>query len=189
MIGARVCPGRLTRRKAIHRLGVTGAALIVTGVPGQVAAQEGATPPPHSIVGVWKVTAAPPGPPFGLAAYRADGTMSFATPSPFPAPPGAAHVLTHQVPAFGMWEATGERTAAVTGVHMDADEQGTFLGTLTFHAHAEVTEAGDAYDLSAVVEIADPSGAVTASFPVSARATRLRVQASPSLLEPSTPTT
>ncbi len=144
MIGARACPDRLTRRNAIHRLGVAGAALVVTGVPGQLAAQEGDIPPPHSIVGVWKVTAAPPGPPFGLAAYHADGTMSFATPSPFPAPPGTAHVLTHQVPAFGVWEATGERTAAITGVHMDADEQGTFLGTLTFHARVEVNEARDA---------------------------------------------
>jgi hypothetical protein len=181
-------PSRLSRRSAVRGMGAAGAALAGVGLTGRAIAQEADAAAHHPLVGVWRVTAEPPGPSFGLAAYHGDGIMYFATPSPSPSPPGSPNALNHQIPAYGVWEATGARTAAMTGVHMDSDENGVFLDTLTFYATVEVDESGDTYALDAVFEIADPSGAVLVTAAASTRATRLRVQPAPALPESATPT-
>ena len=58
---------------------------------------------------------------------------------------------------------------------IDTDEAGTFLGTLNFHGTVLIDETGEAYTYAGVVESADPSGSVVATFPVTTSATRIRV--------------
>ncbi len=165
---------RLSRRAAVGTVGVT--ALSLGSLPG-AAAQE-ATPPgmaPHPIVGAWRVIPDPPGPPLVLILYHADGTLLFSTPSGSPAPPDAAHAVTFETPAYGVWESTGERSVALSATLIDTDETGTFLGTLNFHGTVQIDETGDAYTYAGVVEPADPSGTVVATVPSTTSATRIRV--------------
>ena len=178
--------GSLTRRRAIRQIGLTGAALGAVTAVKQASAQDSDAIARHPIVGVWRVTADPPGPSLGFAAYHADGIMSFATPTPS-VDPAAAAALAFEVPAYGVWEATGERTAAMTGVHLESDENGAFVGTLTFYATVEVDDTGDAYELQTQFEIADPTGAVTFAASATTHATRLRVQSAPMPPETATP--
>lgn len=117
-------PVGLSRRSALH--GITAGAVAVTAATlgrRHVAAQ--LTTPiaghHHPVVGTWRITAAPPAPSLGLATYHADGTMVFLFPLPFPeADPGGP--LGYQSPAYGVWEAAGARSAAITGIHADQNE-------------------------------------------------------------------
>jgi len=112
----------------------------------------------------------------GLATYHADGTMVFLAPSPFPAPPDAGGALGFQSPAYGVWEPTGERSAAITGIHLNVDSEGTFTGTLTFWGTVEVDASGDAYQFRGEFEIADPSGAVQLSDSAATEGERVHVR-------------
>ena len=132
LLNARRSSSRLSRRTAMSGVGI--AALSLSQVP-HVAAQD-ATPtgdPAHPIVGAWRIIPDPPGPPLVLALYHADGTVLFSTPSTSPAPPDAAHAVTSETPAYGVWESTGERRVALSATLIDTDETGAFLGTLNFH--------------------------------------------------------
>ena len=163
----------VSRRTAVS--GVAGAALSL-GSMHLVGAQE--TSPDmaaHPIVGAWRVIPDPPGPPLVLTLYHADGTVLFSTPTASPAEPGAAHKVTFETPAYGVWEATGERTVALSATLIDTDEAGTFLGTLNFHGTVQIDETGEAYTYAGVVEPVDPEGTVVATFPVTTTATRMRV--------------
>src|SRR5919112_666945 len=165
---------RLSRRTALGGIGLT--ALSVSQAPS-AAAQE-ATPPGmsnHLIVGAWRVVPDPPGPPLVLILYHPDGTVLFSTPAGSPAPPDAAHAVTYETPAYGVWESTGERSVALSATLIDTDEAGTFLGTLNFHGTVQIDETGEAYTYAGVVEPADPNGTVVATFPVTTSATRIRV--------------
>ncbi len=176
-------PTPLTRRATLRRIGVTGAVLAAGSVAGRASAQESADLATHPLVGVWRVFTEPPDLLFGLAVYHPDGTMTFSTSTPYPSP-DAPDTVNFQMPALGVWEATGERSAAMTGIHMESDEHGVYLGTLTFYATVEVNDSGDEYALEGAAEIADPAGAVTATFPTATHATRLTVQAAPELASP-----
>src|SRR5919112_94146 len=127
----RSSPG-LSRRAAVSGV---GAAALSFGSLQRVGAQD-ATPAEgsaHPIVGAWRIIPDPPGPPLVLILYHADGTVLFSTPSGSPAEPGATHAVTFETPAYGVWESTGERRAALSATLIDVDEAGTFLGTLNFH--------------------------------------------------------
>jgi hypothetical protein len=178
---------RLSRRTAFGGIGV--AALGVSQVPGATAQE--ATPPgmaAHPIVGAWRVVPDPPYPPLVLILYHADGTVLFSAPSGSPAEPGAAHAVTFETPAYGVWERTGERSVALSATLIDTDEAGTFLGTLNFHGTVQIDETGDAYTYAGVVEPADPSGTVVATFPVTTSATRIRVDHTRAVATPMTGT-
>jgi hypothetical protein len=165
---------RLSRRAAVGGVGV--AALSLSQVPGattQEAIPAGMST--HPIVGAWRVVPDPPGPALVLILYHADGTVLFSTPTGSPAPPDAAHTVTFETPAYGVWESTGERSVMLSATLIDTDEAGTFLGTLNFHGTVQIDETGDAYTYAGVVEPADPSGTVVATFPVTTSATRIRV--------------
>ena len=173
-LDARRSSPRLSRRTAMGGVGV--AALSLGQVP-RVAAQD-ATPtgvPTHPIVGAWRVIPDPPGPPLLLILYHADGTVLFSPPSASPAPPEASHAVTYETPAYGVWESTGEHSVALSAALIDTDEAGTFLGTLNFHGTVQIDETEEAYTYAGVVESADPSGSVVATFPVTTSATRIRV--------------
>ena len=127
----------------------------------------------HPLVGAWRVEPAPPGPPLAVIVYHADGTLVYSAPAP--APPGAPQPTTDHTPAYGVWEATGERSAALTATLVETDATGRVLGTVTFHGSVELDETLDAYTYRGVAEAADPSGAVVSARPSGTRATRLRV--------------
>ncbi len=127
----------------------------------------------HPLVGAWRTAPAPPGPPLALIVYHADGTLVYSAPAP--APPGALRPATTHTAAHGVWEGTGERSAALTATLVETDEAGAVLGTVTFHGTVELDETLDAYTYRGVAEAADPSGAVVSTRPSSTRATRLRV--------------
>jgi hypothetical protein len=108
-------PVSISRRSALQGLTGGGVAVAATTLGRHHAAAQSATPTSsdrHPLIGTWRISAAPPAPPLGLATYHADGTMVFLFPSPFPeADPGGP--LGYQSPAYGVWEPTGERSAAV----------------------------------------------------------------------------
>jgi hypothetical protein len=143
-----------------------------------LAAAQSATPTDtalHPIVGAWRIVPDQPGPPLVLILYHADGTLIYSVPSGTPAPPGAPFAVAFDTPAYGVWEAMGPRTVILSAYAIETDEAGTFLGTLAFHGTVELDESLDAYAFAGIVEPADPSGMVQGTFPVSTRATRIRV--------------
>ena len=83
--------------------------------------------------------------------------------------------LALRTAAHGVWEGTGERSAALTAALVETDEGGRVLGTVTFHGTVQLDDGLDAYRYTGVAEVADPSGAVVSTRPSSTRATRLRV--------------
>ena len=168
------------RRPAALAAAVLLALVALAALPGGRAPSgaQGATPAAaaaHPIVGAWRVVPDPPGPPLVLIVYHADGTLVFSGPASAPPPPGSPARVVHDTPAYGAWESTGERRAALTASLIETDENGAFLGTLTFHGTVEIDDTLDAYRFAGVVEVADASGAVVATMPVSTRATRIRV--------------
>ncbi len=158
---------------AVVLLGVLAANHPALGTVGQEATPAATTE--HPLVGAWRVVPDPPGPPLVLIVYHADGTLVYSGPALAPAPQGSPARLVFDTPAFGVWEPTGDRSAALTASLIETDEQGTFLGTLTFHGTVDLDDARNAYRFAGVVEVADPSGVVVATAPVSTRATRLQV--------------
>jgi hypothetical protein len=175
-------PVSLSRRSALQGLTGGGVAVAAASLGRHHAAAQSATPASgdrHPLIGTWRITTAPPAPPLGLATYHADGTMVFLLPSPFPeADPGGP--LGYQSPAYGVWEPTGEWSAAITGIHLNVDSAGTFTGTLTFWGTVEVDESGDAYQFSGGFEIADSSGAVQLSDSAATEGERVHVRRDPS---------
>lgn len=172
-------PIGLSRRSALQGITAGGVAVAVTTFGGHPAAGQETTPTggsQHPLVGTWRTAADPPGPPVGLASYHAGGTMTFVTPSPFPSAPDAGSALTYETAAYGVWESTGERTAAITGTHLYADDQGVYQGTLTFWGMVEIDESGEAYQFTGAFEIADPTGAVQLSDSASTQGQRMGVQ-------------
>ena len=123
----------------------------------------------HPLVGAWRVAPAPPGPPLAVIVYHADGTLVYAAP-----PAGSPHPTPAHTPAYGVWEPTGEHTAALTASLVETDASGRVLGTLTFHGTVQLEETLDAYQYTGMAEAADPSGAVVSTRPSGTRATRGR---------------
>ena len=167
----------LSRRSALHGITAGGVAVAAATFGGRPAAAQDATPTAseHPLVGAWRIVPDPPGPPLVLIVYHADGTLTFSAPSGVPAPPGAPFAVAFDTPAYGAWEPTGPRSAALSALAIETDEAGTFLGTLAFHGTVQIEESLDAYAFTGVVEPTDPAGAVTGTFPVSTRATRISV--------------
>jgi hypothetical protein len=165
-----------SRRSTLRGFAGAGAVLSVLAGPS-VRAQD-ATPADaasHPLVGAWRIVPDPPGPPLVLIVYHADGTLTYSAPSGSPAPPGSPYAVAFDTPAYGVWEPTGPRSAALSAYAIESDESGNFLGTLAFHGTIELDETQEAYAFSGIVEPTDPDGTVLGTFPVSTRATRLTV--------------
>ena len=176
-------PFGLSRRSALHGMTAGAVAVTAAALDRQHVAAQPTTPTAgnqHPLIGTWRISAAPPGPSVGLASYHADGTMVFLAPSPFPAPPDSGGTLGFQSPAYGVWEPTGEWSAAITGIHLNVDSEGTFTGTLTFWGTVEVEESRDSYQFSGGFEIADPSGAVQLSDSAATEGELVHVRRDPS---------
>jgi len=118
----------------------------------------------HPVVGAWLLTDVPPIPddPPILVHFHSDGTYLQAEAD------GAVGV--------GAWEATGERSLAVTFVEQFADETGA-VSTITVRATAEVDAAGDALTGTFTIELALPDGTSQGEFgPGTVTATRIAVE-------------
>ena len=165
---------RLSRRGAVRGIGAAGAALAAAGVGGQATAQEtdGAV---HPLIGAWRVVPDPPGPPLLYIVYHAVGTLVFSVPVSAPAAPGSAQPVVFSTPAYGAWQPTGERSAALSASLIETDGAGAFLDTLWSHGTIEVDETGDAYRFTGVVQMADLAGTVTPLGPATTRGTRITV--------------
>ena len=80
-------------------------------------------------------------------------------------------------PNHGVWEATGERTAALTIVSPGMEEEGVFAGTFMVRASVEVDETGDSFTAQYTGEFVTPDGTKTGEYgPGSASATRIAVE-------------
>jgi hypothetical protein len=166
----------LSRRATLRGFAAAGAALAV--LERQSGLAQDATPTEaarHPLVGAWRIVPDPPGPPLVLIVYHADGTLTYSAPSNSPALPDAPFAVTFDTPAYGVWEPTGPRTAALSAYAIETDEAGNFLGTLAFHGTLELDEDLGAYAFVGIVEPTDPNGTVLGTFPVSTHATRIRV--------------
>jgi hypothetical protein len=166
---------RLSRRGAARGIAAAGALLATVGLGRRASAQDAEATTRHPVVGAWRVVPDPPGPPLLYIVYHADGTLVFSAPVSAPAAPGSAQPVVFSTPAYGAWQPTGERSAALSASLIESDGAGAFLDTLWFHGTVEVDETGDAYRFAGVVQLADPSGAVTTLGPATTRGTRIAV--------------
>jgi hypothetical protein len=81
-------------------------------------------------------------------------------------------------PNHGVWEASGERSAALTIVSPGLEDEGTFAGTFMVRAAIEVDETGDAFTARYTGEFVGPDGTGTGEYgPGTATATRITVEA------------
>jgi hypothetical protein len=104
------------------------------------AAAQDATPFPnprrgHPIVGVWLVTT-PIGP--SLAVFSADGSNIQGVPTVQAGP----HGVTFTGAQVGTWEPISDRQIHFTGVQLQTDATGTFVGTVTIDGHPRVSDDG-----------------------------------------------
>ena len=80
-------------------------------------------------------------------------------------------------PNHGVWEATGERTAALTIVSPGMEEEGVFAGTFVVRASVEVDETGDRLTAQYTGEFVTPDGTETGEYgPGTATGTRIAVE-------------
>jgi hypothetical protein len=125
----------VSRRTALAGLGATGlgAALVARG--GSAAAQDAAAKMAnHPIVGVWMVTALGP----NLAVFSADGTNIQGVPTAQAGPQG----VTFTGAQVGTWEPISDRGIHFTGVQLQTDADGNYVGSVTIDGYPVVSEDG-----------------------------------------------
>jgi hypothetical protein len=140
---------------------VVAVVLVVAGRPGPGAVAQDATAG-HPVVGSWFLTdpAFPDDPP-SLAVFHADGVYLQAD--------------TDGTVGVGSWDATGERSLAVTFVQQFGDETGVF--TVTIRAAGEVDAGGDTFTATYTIELTQPDGTSTGEYgPGTVTAERIAVE-------------
>lgn len=141
--------------------------LIALGQNGSTVVAQDATPGAttgHPLVGSWLLDtdADDPANPPSLARFSADG--------------GYVQTDADGATAIGAWEASGEQTATVTFLFLNA-EGDQFFGTGKVRATVEVDSSGDTFTATYTIEFTDPDGNSEGEFgPGSATATRLAVE-------------
>ena len=128
----------LSRRGALAGLsaGGLGVALASRGALAQEATPNSLSG--HPQIGVWMVES-----PIGraIAVYSADGSVVTALAASQAGPQGVAYSSTQ----IGTWEATGERGAHLTVVHLLSDQAGAYAGSVTVDSFQEVSEDGQTW--------------------------------------------
>jgi len=76
----------------------------------------------------------------------------------------------------GSWTAIGPDQVALTVVRLQADEGGTYLGTVTVRAVLDVSSDGRHLSGAFDYDVADPAGSVVASGTGTAEGTRIAVE-------------
>jgi hypothetical protein len=92
----------------------------------------------HPIVGVWLVTT-PIGP--SLAVFSADGSNIQGVPTT----QAGSHSVTFTGTQVGTWEPLSDRHIHFTGVQLQADPTGAFVGTVTIDGHPRVSDDGQSF--------------------------------------------
>ena len=82
-------------------------------------------------------------------------------------------------PAHGVWEASGERESRATFVGLNTDDHGNFLGSATISGTQRLSEDGQSYIGEYLVTVMNPSGAVVAAIPGTAKAVRIIMEPVP----------
>lgn len=141
---------------------------LIAGRSGRVAASDAGTPVAaigHPVVGSWLLdtNADDPANPPELVVFSSDGTYVAAAAS------GAATI--------GVWEATGDRTAAVTLLFFLPSKDAAFGGLGKVRATVVVDAAGDAFSAPYTLEFVAPDGSTSGELgPATATATRIRLE-------------
>ena len=147
-------------------------ALALVGLvgPGRAGARQ-ATPvvtqtSVHPIVGSWMLDSDPaPDNVLSLSVFHADGTYTEFDPED-----GST--------GAGAWASTGDNTAILTIVFLDADDDGSAAGQATVRATIEVAADGQTFTASYTLEFTDPNGTSTGEFgPADATGTRIVAEA------------
>jgi len=136
-------------------------------------------PGPHPVVGSWFVTLAVTGAmdqEAALDTFAADGTLLISVKPVSPAPPGAPFRQIFTGPMHGSWTAVLADQVAFTVVRLQADENGTYLGTVTVRATLDVGDDGRRLSGAFDYEVADPAGHIVATGTGTAEGTRIAVE-------------
>ncbi len=159
----------------IGMLVLAGMGLVSSGVVG---ADEMTSD--HAVVGSWRFMAGgaagtPAGDPT-LATFAPDGSLILTGRAVRPALPGMPFKFVHFSTGHGTWEATDERSAAFTIVHLRSDESGNFRGTVTVSGALEISDDGQTISGVETFTVADPTGKVLSAFPDALEGTRILLE-------------
>jgi hypothetical protein len=126
----------VSRRTALAGLGAGSLGLALAAASRPAAAQDTSTAmAKHPIVGVWLVTT-PIGPSF--AVFSADGVNIQGVPTAQAGPQG----VTFTGAQIGTWEPISDRGVHFTGVQLQTDASGKYLGSVTIDGHPVVSADG-----------------------------------------------
>jgi hypothetical protein len=129
----------VSRRTALAGLGAGGLGLALAASTRQVSAQDAAADlANHPMVGSWLV-AGRRGP--SMTIYGPDGSFSDSGLVTEAGPNGVALLSS----AVGRWESTSERGIRFTAVQVQADANGTYLGSITIDGHPTASEDGQTF--------------------------------------------
>ena len=120
-------------------------AMTASGFRSDAAAQDTATQG-HPLVGTWLVDTNPD------ASDNALDTVNFTTDGTF------TNVETGGFVSLGAWEATGERTANLTIVAYELDEEGNNIGSTTIRVFIEVGANGNSFSGEYTIEFVQADG-------------------------------
>src|SRR4051794_29140444 len=148
----------ISRRTAITGLGASGIGLAIAASTRPAAAQDAAAAMTgHPIVGTWVVTTSQG---TSIILLGADGSVVQGFPASQPGPQGAQFVGG----GLGVWEPTGDRSAAFTAVTILTDATGALTGTTTFDGNLAVSTDGqtwiDDWSAGSTVTVRDAGGNV-----------------------------
>jgi hypothetical protein len=125
-----------SRRTALAGLGAGGLGLALAARGGSAAARDATAEAManHPIVGVWMVTTLGP----NLAVFSADGSNIQGVPTAQAGPQG----VTFTGAQVGVWEPISERGIHFTGVQLQTDVDGNYVGSITIDGYPVVSEDG-----------------------------------------------
>jgi len=113
-----------------------------------------------SFAGAWRVSITPDGGPMfgGVSTYAADGTIVSSVLPVQPAMPSGSSGVSFASAGHGLWVATEEGSADLVIVHLRADGDGAFIGTMTIRAAITLAADGQTFAGEFVRTVADPAG-------------------------------
>ncbi len=162
--------------------------LVITLLPVGSRLSSSAQPatPGQEFVGAWVATVPlPSGAIVQVVAFDEDGTVISVGPPARAITPGDPSTIVFNSDAVGSWVSTGPRTSTITYVRLNADTQGTYLGTTTIRSNQLLNEDGQSFTAQADLITRDPAGKVMDARTVDVEAVRL--EAEPPVLGTPTP--
>ncbi len=165
-------------RKPLAGIGALLAALgTVTAAPALAGTPQPVAPRPcssqaHKLSGTWatsiQISDAPPGAPSGFNAldtFEPGGGLVVSSSAPNPATRSLAH---------GYWTHTNQQNYTSTFVWFRFDAAGAFVGTQRVRRTMEISQNGERFSGTDVIEVIAPSGAVVATLHATESGTLMR---------------